>query len=132
MNKHAPADREPCSLTNAARASLLAHDWPGNVRELENVLIRGTHLCRNGQIEIDDLGLPMAPPQAFDLSGGFETFTAAKRRVLLLFEREYLLGLMTQHGGNVSHAASAARKDRRNLRKLLKKHCLDPRSFRPG
>ena len=48
------------------------------------------------------------------------------------FERHYLTQLITAHAGNVSRAARAAGKERRELGKLLKKHQLDPRRFVNG
>jgi two-component system, NtrC family, response regulator GlrR len=47
-----------------------------------------------------------------------------------MFEREYLIRLMSEHHGNVSQAAGAAKKERRDLGKLLKRHRIDPESFR--
>jgi hypothetical protein len=38
---------------------------------------------------------------------------------------------MSEYRGNVSHAARAAGKDRRDFGKLLKKHLLNPRAFSP-
>jgi hypothetical protein len=37
---------------------------------------------------------------------------------------------MSEHHGNVSKAAGAAKKERRDLGKLLKRHRIDPESFR--
>jgi len=37
---------------------------------------------------------------------------------------------MSEHHGNVSKAAGAAKKERRDLGKLLKRHQIDPESFR--
>jgi len=45
-------------------------------------------------------------------------------------ERGYLIRLVSEHHGNVSKAASAAKKERRDLGKLLKRHRIDPESFR--
>ena len=38
------------SLSDEARAALLAHTWPGNVRELKNAIQRARLLCRDGTI----------------------------------------------------------------------------------
>ncbi len=45
------------SLTDAARARLVAHTWPGNVRELKNVIQRATLLHQGTSIDVDALGL---------------------------------------------------------------------------
>ena len=48
------------------------------------------------------------------------------------FERGYLLGLLAEHHGNVSHAALAAGKDRRTLQRLLRKHSIERMMFQGG
>jgi transcriptional regulator with GAF, ATPase, and Fis domain len=53
-----------------------------------------------------------------------------KRTVIETFERDYVTRLMSEHRGNVSHAARTAGKDRRDFGKLLKKYQLHPRFFR--
>ncbi len=45
--------------------------------------------------------------------------------------REYLLGLMRSHAGNVSEAARAAAIERESLHRLLRRHDLDAELFRP-
>jgi DNA-binding NtrC family response regulator len=45
------------TLSDEARAALVAHSWPGNVRELKNAIQRASLLCRDGVIEAADLGL---------------------------------------------------------------------------
>jgi DNA-binding NtrC family response regulator len=133
MQKHAPGDQR-LRLGSSAVAALLSWDWPGNVRELENAVIRGIHLNRDGTIEEADLGL--SDPTAQLLSApevsvsGPSTYRAMKRAAIEAFERKYLTRLMSEHGGNVSSAARAAGKERRGLGRLLKKYCVDPKSFR--
>jgi transcriptional regulator with GAF, ATPase, and Fis domain len=70
-------------------------------------------------IEPDDLGLP----------GPLLPYKAEKRRIVDTFDREYLARLMSRFGGNVTRAAQAAGKERRDLGKLLKRHGFDPRKF---
>jgi DNA-binding NtrC family response regulator len=132
LEKHAPSDRPGMELSPAARAVLLTNDWPGNVRELESAILRATQLCRTQSIEVEDLGLPgkhLAPPvPAAPPATVQRPFRALKKLATDAFEREYLVRLMGEHQGNVSHAAQAAGKDRRELGRLLKKHGLGPRS----
>jgi len=130
--RHSPSPIRP-KLAPAAEDALLAYEWPGNVRELESAIVRAVHVARDGSIQASDLGLPSPRDvdagwrPAPDPSSGSYKF--AKRRVLDAFERQYLSRLMKEHGGNVTRAARAAGKERRDLGKLLKRHGLDPRRF---
>ena len=63
------------------------------------------------------------------MSDSLRPYKSEKRRILDAFERHYLTRLMSEHHGNVSRAARAAGKERRDLGKLLKRHGFDPRSF---
>jgi transcriptional regulator with GAF, ATPase, and Fis domain len=76
-------------------------------------------------IEIADIGLTSrdAIPATLDSR---QSYRVAKQKAVESFERDYLGRLMREHGGNVSHAARAAGKDRRDLGKLLKKYREDP------
>ncbi len=53
----ATGENGPAVLSRSARDALLAHEWPGNVRELQNRIQRATLVCRDGVIELEDLGL---------------------------------------------------------------------------
>jgi DNA-binding NtrC family response regulator len=131
----------PPTLSAGAQRALLAYDWPGNIRELENVVIRAMTLAVDGPITEADLGLDaFCPP---DVAGahrpgawqrpqqpnGGASFRDAKRAALEAFELEYLSDLLRCNGGNISRAARSAGKERHDLRRLLKKHRLDPLRF---
>ena len=126
LKKHAAAGSPPMVLDHAARHAIEVHSWPGNVRELENAIVRATHLRRAGAITIDDLGLPAvsSPPSAP------RTYQALKQSVVAAFEADYLRKLIADHHGNITRAARAAGKERRELARLLKKHRIDPQEFR--
>jgi DNA-binding NtrC family response regulator len=131
LEKHTPAGEPVPRLDPTALAALLAFDWPGNVRELESVIVRGIVLGNKQTIGPQDLGLPLQD-QAPDASGEWSTgdsYQSLKRRAIADFERHYLTRLMTLHRGNVSQAARAAGKERRELGRLLKKHRLDRVAF---
>jgi DNA-binding NtrC family response regulator len=114
-------------LTAEAEAALLACEWPGNVRELESAIVRALPMAQGGWIEPRDLGLPEWPSgasasMATDPAERTGSYKAQKRRMLEAFERQYLTQLMIEQGGNVSRAARAAGKERRDLGKLLKRY----------
>jgi len=54
----------------------------------------------------------------------------AKRKVVEQFERDYVINLLIQHQGNLSHAAKEAQKDRSDFGKLIKKHEIDARDYK--
>jgi DNA-binding NtrC family response regulator len=137
LRKHAPADRTDLQLAPEAREALLAYDWPGNVRELESAIIRGIHLSQTNLIEVKDLGIPSVIESQQNLPINIVSmeecsFKVMKQRMIETFERDYLHRLMREHQGNVSQAALAAGKERRELGKLLKKYQIDPSQFRPS
>jgi DNA-binding NtrC family response regulator len=133
LQKHAPANRTIC-FSNAACERLSNWHWPGNLRELENAVIRACAMCEEGEISVAVLGLPeiLEQTDSAGATGGSSAmeFAIAKRRMIKAFERDYLTRLMKDHCGNISQAAQAAGKERRDLGKLLKKHHLDPIGFR--
>jgi transcriptional regulator with GAF, ATPase, and Fis domain len=132
LKKHARNSSTEGRLTSAALTALADYDWPGNIRELENAIIRGIHLTRTENIEAVHLGLyrhTETPPPATRPAATLGSFKLIKQQVIETFERDYLIRLLRAHGGNVSHAARTAEKERRDLGKLLKKYHLDPRHF---
>ncbi|HSZ60736.1 MAG TPA: sigma-54 dependent transcriptional regulator [Terriglobales bacterium] len=135
LQKHAVEGKAHLTLSPRATTALMAWDWPGNVRELENAIIRGIHLSHGDCIEERELRLlssTLTPSVAEPASaGGKLSFRAMKQATIEIFERNYLSGLMSEHHGNISQAARASGKERRDLGKLLKKYQLDPKSFRP-
>jgi DNA-binding NtrC family response regulator len=130
LEKHAVSSAP--ALSPRALEAILSYDWPGNIRELESAIVRAVHLARNGVVEPNDLGMgsvePLDPPP-LAVDDEVRPYKAEKRRVLDAFERHYLTRLMTEHRGNVSRAARAAGKERRDLGKLLKRHGFDPKVF---
>ena len=131
LEKHTPAGEPVPRLHPDALAALMAFDWPGNVRELESVIVRGIVLGNRETIGPQDLGLPLrdvAPGETGSWPAG-DSYQSLKRQAIADFERHYLTRLMTLHRGNVSQAARAAGKERRELGKLLKKHQLDRATF---
>ena len=136
LKKYASSDRPELQFSPAAWAALLTSDWPGNIRELEHAILRAARVCQTNHIEVEDLGLPPtsqhSTPSVPPVSSTVSPFNSLKKLSVEAFERDYLTQLLTAHHGNVSQAALAAGKDRRELGRLLKKHHLDPKAFAPA
>ena len=118
--------RRVTGLAPHALRRLSGHSWPGNVRELKHVIERAVLLSNGPVLGADDLdlageGAEPAPD---------ESFRAAKARIVANFERAYIEQLLSTCGGNVTHAARLAKKNRRAFWELLRKHRIDPQSFR--
>src|SRR3989449_2401594 len=120
LEKHAAlAEARSKNLSLAALNRLLSHSWPGNVRELQNVLTRAIVLSDHDSIEPSDLDLPEDGPAAEE-----QSFRAMKSHAVRRFEHDYLATVLHSHQGNITRAASAARKNRRAFWELLRKHGL--------
>ncbi len=109
----------PKNLSLASLHGLLTHTWPGNVRELQNVLTRAVVLSDQETIEPADLALP-----EYGASAGDDSFRTMKARVVHRFEHDFLETALRSHGGNITHAAKAVKKNRRAFWELLRKHEL--------
>jgi two-component system response regulator HydG len=105
-------------ITPEAIAALQAYPWPGNVRQLENVVHRGTVLCRNGVIRPEDVALELtdAPPQP--------PATNDLRATLNAVEQELLERAIREHHGNLTAAGRSLGIERNLLRYKLRKHGL--------
>ncbi len=114
--------RPPGALSDQTRALLMQYPWPGNVRELRNVVEQVVNL---GEEALPDLE---APPGADGRKGPDLDlpFKEAKEHLIEVFERDYLKNLIERCEGNISRASREADIDRVYLRKLLRKHGLDP------
>ena len=112
----------------AALAALRRYPWPGNVRELEHLVERLAVLGPRPVIGRDDLperiqrdGTAVPPSAAF--AG---TLTEAREA----FERAYLAETLRAARGNMAEAARRAGVDRSHYFRLVRRHRLDPASFR--
>lgn len=76
------------------------------------------------QAEAEDEPACPAPP------ADAEPFRSAKARMVTEFERRYVSGMLSQHRGNISQAARAARKNRRAFWQLMRKHDIAADGFR--
>lgn len=121
-------DRPARTLSSAALAKIARHDWPGNVRELQHVIERAVVLASGPVLGAADIDIDLAMPAGDDLPPA--SFRDAKKRVVDAFERDYIERLLEAHAGNITNAARVAKKDRRALFELIRKHRIEPKRFR--
>lgn len=115
-----PGDTAAAEAVEKEIAARSGHQWPGNVRELR-ALVRRIVALGGG-----DVGLPPVPSRLpivrFDLG-----FHDAKREWLEAFERQYIVGILDEAGGNVTEAARRSGLSRVHLHELMNKHGLGGR-----
>ena len=99
---------------------LVAAAWPGNIRQLFNTVERAVALSTGGVIPRTLVA------SAVQADGEMASLEEARSR----FERDYLARALRTTGGNVSHAARLAKRNRTEFYKLLQKHGLDPERFK--
>lgn len=108
-------------LTPTAMQKLLLYDWPGNIRELENTIEYAVAMTQQNIVS-EDLILPAKAMTLETLA----PFKDAKDN----FEKEYLIRLLEVTAGNISKAASFAKKYRADLYNLFKKHNIKPERYK--
>ena len=112
-------------ITTAAIDMLMSYHWPGNVRELENCIERAVILTNDDVIHAHHL-----PPtlQTADVTGisSDTTLQAALDNV----ERNLILDALKSSGGNKAKAARILGISERLMGLRVKKHGIDPKSFR--
>jgi len=136
---------DPPAIDLLSRAS-----WPGNVRELQNEIERVVALAADGEmirVEHFPAALTLAQvsgsaapgiraagsPGGVDHTSALPTQTASERNqrattslqdARASYEAQYISQVLSEHGGNVSHAALALRVSRVALQKKMKRYGL--------
>jgi two-component system response regulator GlrR len=101
---------------------LVAAPWPGNVRQLVNVVEQVVALCASALVPVSlvQQALKEEPAQL-----------ASLEQARGAFEREYLIRILRITGGSVTQAAKLAQRNRTEFYKLLERHKLEPKMFKP-
>lgn len=120
-------ERPVKTISPEAMECLLSYEWPGNIRELENKIQQGIVLTMGNGLLSRDFQLPKKGVKPY--SDSFESFKLAKKQMVVSFEKNYLISLLTKYNGDVVTAAANAGKSRTALWNLLTRHHLHPRQF---
>ncbi len=120
LNKHVE------KITPIAHTVLRDYHWPGNIRELRNVIERAVVMAEGNEIDIQHL-----PPELCNINGGVgrdaemdlsKGLLTLRDELVNRVESELIKKYLKAYGGNVSHAAEAAKVPRRTFQRLMSKH----------
>jgi DNA-binding NtrC family response regulator len=120
-------------FTPEALSALVRYEWPGNVRELENAIERALAVSDAARIPVEALPEPVAAAGRPRATTADELRLTYREMVDLARDRasrEYLVALMRETGGNVTHAAERAGVERETLHRLLKRHGVRSDAFK--
>ena len=102
-------------FTAEALELLSAYRWPGNARELENVIERAVIVCESGEIGAEDLSIPSyAAVEEMSVNPSLEEM-----------EKNYIIRVLKEAGGNQSRASQLLGIDRKTLYLKLKKYGIN-------
>ena len=109
------------------------YEWPGNIRELENILERAYILESATVITPDNLPIEtqMAVTQDMPAFGVGQTLAQARRHAVNACEISYLTNLLEETNGRIHETAQKAGITTRQLNRLLTRHGLDKKQFKP-
>jgi len=106
-------------ITREAQQLLIEYDWPGNIRELENVVERMVVLAKGDKIDVEDIPNNIIKAKEKKLSFKESVYQAKAQ-----LERQLLIKVLQEVGGNRTKAAKALGIDRKTLQKKMKEYGL--------
>jgi sigma-54 dependent transcriptional regulator, acetoin dehydrogenase operon transcriptional activator AcoR len=99
-----------------AMVALTNYAWPGNIKQLERVLEHAVRACRGSDIRVEHLG-----PEIYASAHGRRTLTRLES-----LEREAIVEVLRECGGNRLQAAAALGISRSTLYRRLRSFGLEP------
>ncbi len=134
LEKHALAlGKDLAGFDDEALRTLVSYSWAGNVRELENAVARAVAVSTGDRIGVQDLppdirdAKPEALPSEMAVRMPYrEVVDQARDRA----SRGYLVALLREFHGHVTHAAERAGMERESLHRLLKRYGVRADDFK--
>ena len=113
----AAGGRGPSAFTQPALALLSALTWPGNLAELQMVIERAAVDAAHDAIQIEDVlaALKLDTLERLEKAPARFVPSGKLREARLRFERDYIAGVLQQHGWRMGDAARALGIQRPNL-----------------
>ncbi|MAF91929.1 MAG: Fis family transcriptional regulator [Bdellovibrionaceae bacterium] len=120
-------------IEESSLLALKSYNWPGNIRELENLVERAFILERSHQLSSGSF--PMEIFEAVDKQSILAIDTelslaSARARNSEVFEKQYLVELLSETEGKINLTAQRAGISERQLNNLMKKHQIFKEDFK--
>lgn len=113
-------------ISKDAMNHLISYKWPGNIRQLENIIQQFVIMYTEPVITESTVKSCLYESER----GSDSSKSIGLKEARMMFEKEYLVNLLTTYRGNVVRASKAAGQSRTALWNLFKKHDIVPRQFR--
>jgi len=117
----------PKEVSAEAMEALRRYRWPGNVRELRNIVERLVIMSPGARIDFKDLPAVIRGEGA--PAGEGAAAAASLREARERFEKEYILKILRENGGNVSRTAEILGMERSTFYRKIRSFGLDPKTL---
>jgi DNA-binding NtrC family response regulator len=115
-------------LAADALRACVSHGWKGNVRQLKSAIEQALLLAPGDELVAADLFGDGAVPEPASASaaspvpanGNGLSFREAKDQMVAAFERDFILGALRRHGGNITKAAEDVGMYRQNFQQKMR------------
>ncbi len=124
-------DISPMEIDPAALAFLSRQTWPGNVRELLNYVRRLVVFSNGKTIDLNLINLVRGTScKTISDQQGYSLYKDAKKEVLDLFSKNYLINLFEATRGNIAKTSRISGLERASIQKIIKRLNIDISQFR--
>ncbi len=108
-------------VSEATMSFIQTYPWPGNVRELKNWIERACILSNGELLDILDSGDSEAGRELDFIPYGGKSLRVARAN----FEKQFLLKMLSENGGNISKTAQRIGLERSYLHKKIKSYGIE-------
>lgn len=107
------------SIPSDIKRAMMEYEWPGNVRELQNLIHRYVSLSKVEFYKTQPFGGKLALMRFNDGCDDIPD-DASLSRAVMMFEKRHIENVLSQHGGNRTHAAKGLGIGLRTLQRKIK------------
>ncbi|MFM8270180.1 MAG: sigma-54-dependent transcriptional regulator [Pseudomonadota bacterium] len=120
INRFSPG--KPIPMAQNALSVLQSYPWPGNIRELKNWIERACILSGGDMLDWSEIAGSVLNMEQEEVP---EKDDKTLREARANFEKQFILRVLSEHGGNVSKTAQHIGVERSHLHKKIKAYGID-------